>query len=65
MEKVFDNIRAECARKRWTIEELTEKLGVGRKTFYNWEKAQDFPTSSLVQMAELFGITTDELLGIK
>ena len=64
MEKVFDNIRAECARRRWSIEEFAEKLGVERKTFYNWEKAQDFPISRLVQMADLFGITTDELLGI-
>ena len=50
METVFNNIRAECARRRWSIEELSEK--------------QDFPTSVLVQMAELFDVTTDELLGI-
>ena len=65
METVFNNIRAECARKRWSIEELTDKLGVERKTFYNWEKKQDFPTSVLVEMANLFGITTDELLGLE
>lgn len=65
MDAVFDNIRAECARRRWTIEELADKLGVERKTFYNWEKKKDFPTSILVQLAMLFGITTDELLGIK
>lgn len=65
METVFNNIRAECARKRWTIEELADKLGIERKTFYNWEKKQDFPASILVRMANLFGITTDELLGIK
>lgn len=64
MDTVFNNIRAECARNRWSVEELTDKLGIERKTFYNWEKKQDFPVSALVQMAELFGITTDELLGI-
>ena len=64
METVFNNIRAECARRRWTIDELTDKLGIERRTFYNWEKKQDFPTSILVQLALLFGITTDELLGL-
>ena len=64
METVFDNIRAECARKRWSIDELSNKLGIERKTFYNWEKKNDFPISMLVKMANLFGITTDSLLGI-
>jgi transcriptional regulator with XRE-family HTH domain len=65
MDTVFNNIRAECARKRWSIDELADKLGIERKTFYNWEKKQDFPTSMLVEMANLFGITTDELLGLE
>lgn len=64
METVFNNIRAECARRKWSIEELSKKLGIERKTFYNWEKKQDFPVSALVQLAELFGMTTDALLGI-
>ena len=64
METVFNNIRAECARRKWSLEELSNKLGIERKTFYNWEKKQDFPASVLVQMAELFNITTDELLGL-
>ena len=64
METVFNNIRAECARRKWSLEELSNKLGIERKTFYNWEKKQDFPTSALVQMANLFEITPDELLGL-
>lgn len=64
MDTVFDNIRAECARKRWSLDELSDKLGIERKTFYNWEKRGDFPISALVRMAELFGVTTDTLLGI-
>ncbi len=64
MDTVFNNIRAECARRHWSIETLAAKLGIERKTFYNWEKKQDFPTSVLVEMADLFGITTDELLGL-
>lgn len=65
MEQVFDNIRAECARRHWSKEEFADKLGIERKTFYNWEKRQDFPTSALVKMAVIFGITTDKLLGLK
>lgn len=64
MENVFNNIRAECARKRWSIEEFSEKMGIERKTFYNWESKKDFPVSYLVKMAVLFGTTTDSLLGI-
>lgn len=64
MEVVFDNIRAECARKHISIEALAEKLGVERKTFYNWENKKDLPVSMLKKMAEIFGTTTDELLGI-
>lgn len=65
MDKVFDNIRAECARKRWSLEELADKLGIERKTFYNWEKKQDFPVSILIQMSILFDVTIDDLLGLK
>ena len=64
METVFNNIRAECARRKRSLEELSNKLGIERKTFYNWEKKQDFPTSALVQMANLFEVTPDELLGL-
>lgn len=64
MDKVFDNIRAECARKRWSIDELTDKLGVERKTFYNWEKKQDLPVSMLVNMSNLFDTPVDKLLGL-
>lgn len=58
------NIRAECARNGITIEELSRKLGIERKTFYNWESKKDFPTSYLVRMANIFRVTTDYLLGI-
>lgn len=64
MDTVFDNIRAECARKRWSIEEFSDRMGIERKTYYNWENKKDFPVSALVKMAVLFGTTTDRLLGI-
>lgn len=65
MENVFRNIRAECARNSYSLEEFSDKLGIERKTFYNWETKKDFPVSYLVKMSELFHISTDALLGLK
>ena len=65
LENVFRNIRAECARNSYSLEEFSDKLGIERKTFYNWETKKDFPVSYLVKMSELFHISTDTLLGLK
>lgn len=64
MENLFRNIRAEIARHSLTIEEFSKKLGIERKTFYNWEDKRDLPVSYLKKTAELFDISTDELLGL-
>lgn len=64
LEIVFRNIRAECARNSYSIEELSDMLGIERKTFYNWESKKDFPISYLVKMSQIFHISTDELLGL-
>lgn len=64
MATVFDNIRAECARKHMTIRELAEKAEIERKTFYNWEYKEDMPLSALCKFAEILNVTTDKLLGI-
>lgn len=61
---VFRNIRAECARNSLTIEELSNKLGIERRTFYNWEEKKDLPTSYLVKMANIFRVSTDTILGL-
>ena len=64
MEALFDNIRAECARKHWSIARFCIMLDIDRKRFYGWQQRKDLPTSYLVKMAKLFGTTTDELLGL-
>lgn len=64
METLFRNIRAEITRNALTIEEFSKKLGIERKTFYNWEEKKDLPSSYLKKTAELFGVSTDELLGL-
>lgn len=65
MDNVFRNIRAECARNFYSLEEFSRLLGIERKTFYNWEAKKDFPVSYLIKMAAIFHISTDDLLGIK
>ena len=64
MAEVFDNIRAECARKRMTLVELTEQAGIERKTFYNWENKGDLPLSALSKIADILNVPTDKLLGL-
>jgi DNA-binding XRE family transcriptional regulator len=54
-----------CLRKRkgWSQEELAEKLDVTRQSVSKWESAQSVPdVAKILQMSELFGVTTDYLL---
>ena len=47
----------------WSQEELAEKLGVSRQSVSKWESAQSVPDMArVVQMSELFGVSTDYLL---
>ncbi len=47
----------------WSQEELAEQLGVSRQAVSKWESAQSVPDMGrVVQMSELFGVTTDYLL---
>ena len=58
----YPNIAAEQARRNMTQEEFAEKLGVTRKTLYNWVKNGNIPRSKLEAMADLFNVSTDYLL---
>ena len=47
----------------WSQEELAEHLGVSRQSVSKWESAQSIPDMGrIVQMSELFGVSTDYLL---
>lgn len=59
----YPNIDAERARKGLTAEEMAEKMGVSRKTVYNWINNGRIPQSALEKMADLFGCSIDYLLG--
>ncbi len=50
-------------RNGWSQEELAEKLDVSRQSVSKWEGAQAVPDMNrILQMSELFGVSTDMLL---
>lgn len=61
---VYPNIDAERARKGLTVNELVKQLGVCRKTYYNWINKGKIPREKLEQLADIFSVSTDYLLGL-
>ena len=60
------NLRYFRKRKKLTQEELANKLGVIRATYWAYEKGSIMPPyDKLEQLADIFGITIDELMGRK
>lgn len=58
-----DKIIDERKRNGWSQEELADKLQVSRQSVSKWEGAQSIPDiNRIIQMAELFGVSTDYLL---
>ena len=58
-DKIIENRK----KNGWSQEELADKLGVSRQSVSKWEGAQAIPDmKKILQMAELFGVTTDYLL---
>ena len=61
---VYPNIEIERIRANYSQEELAEKLGVERKSYYNWLMNGKIPATVLVALAKMFGCSIDYLLGI-
>lgn len=60
---MLNSIEAERARNRLTKEELSHKLGISVKTYYNWiNQETDVPSSALISMSKMFGKSVDYLL---
>jgi len=58
-DKIIENRK----KNGWSQEELAEKLGVSRQSVSKWESAQAIPDmKKILQLSELFGVTTDYLL---
>ena len=60
----FGNFLYNLRKQRgWTQTELADKLGVTNQAVSKWENGDSFPdTGMLVPLAELFGVSVDELL---
>ena len=62
-EIVSKNLRARRRELKMTQRELAERLGVSRQAVSKWEGAQSTPDlERILQLARLFGVTTDYLL---
>ncbi len=59
----YPNIEAERARRGLSKDEFSKMLGVSRKTYYNWVAKGKIPQSKLELMADIFGTSTEYLLG--
>ena len=60
---IADKIIEERKKNGWSQEELASKLGVSRQAVSKWESAGSIPDlKRILQMSELFGVTTDYLL---
>jgi transcriptional regulator with XRE-family HTH domain len=61
---VYNNIEAERARLGFTKEEVSTRLGISMKTYYNWINGiNPIPSTALINMADMFGTDIDYLLG--
>lgn len=61
---MYMNIEAERARLKLSLDELSEKIGVERKTLYNWQLNGKIPATALIKMSEVFNCSVDYLLGL-
>ena len=64
MQKFSANLRKFRKQKKLTQEELANKLGVIRATYWSYEKGSIMPPyDKLEQIADIFGVSIDELMG--
>ncbi|WP_373896349.1 helix-turn-helix domain-containing protein [Virgibacillus sp. CBA3643] len=51
--------------RHWTIEDVSEKIGVGHSTYAGYEREyRKPPIETLSAFAELYGVSTDYILGL-
>ena len=62
--KLADRLIELRKQNRLSQEALAEKLGLSRQAISKWERGESSPdTDNLIALAELYGISLDELLG--
>ena len=58
----YPNIAAERAKRKMSVDAMAEKLGVTRKTIYNWETSGRIPQAAIEKLSEMFNCSIDYLL---
>lgn len=62
---VLPVIEAERIRHQMNRDDLATILGVSKRTIVNWQNGTtELPLSKLIALADLWGCTTDYLLGL-
>ena len=60
---VYSNIDAERGRVGMSKAEISNRLGIDRKTYDNWMENGRIPASALIELAKIFDVSIDYLLG--
>lgn len=61
-----DRIKALREARGWTQAELARKMNMTRNSINSWEQGLSMPSPpSLVDLARLFSVSTDYLLGVE
>jgi len=63
MDFMYPNIEAERKRVNMSQEELSDILGIERKSYYNWLTSGKIPATVLLDLADIFHCSIDYLLG--
>lgn len=61
---MYFNVESERVRQNLSQEQLVEKLGVTRKTYYTWIVNEKIPSCKLAEMTKIFKCSADYLLGL-
>lgn len=63
---IAEKIKALRQARGWTQSELARRMRVTRNGINSWEQGLSMPSlSSLVELAKVFSVTTDYLLGLE
>lgn len=58
----FDRLKSLCDKQGISINDLEEKLDIGKNSLYSWKKGIPKGTN-LIKVADYFNVSTDYLLG--
>lgn len=58
----FDRLKLLCEKQGISVNDLEEKIGIGKNSLYSWKK--NIPKgTNLLKVADYFNVSTDYLLG--